>query len=59
MSTTIVRRPANNSPGAWDAAYGPEGWHDADYCDAGACRLEHRHDRNCRCADCFAADEAA
>jgi len=46
----------DNSPTWYDSMYGSAGWHDADYCNDDECRLAHRHDGNCRCADCYADD---
>ena len=49
----------DNSAAWYDAQYGPAGWHDADYCELdGDCTLAHRHDQNCRCADCFSDFDA-
>jgi len=47
----------DNSPAWYDAKYGKDGWHDADYCNDEECRRAHRHDANCRCDDCSADDE--
>jgi hypothetical protein len=45
----------DNSPAWYDAKYGESGWHDADECDdLDTCKLAHRHDTNCKCADCCA-----
>lgn len=47
----------DNSPAWYDAKYGADGWHDADECDDDEkCHLAHRHDVNCRCADCMQGD---
>jgi len=47
----------DNTQSWWDSTYGPENWHDADYCDEPeTCTLHHRHHMNCKCADCCVED---